>query len=157
MMRRTALVMLSAAFLLAACSTTKTKNFPNSGSYVPPGNLQLTSEFGITFDKLAAVAAAAAAIHFVYDPLAPNWEITEAKLKDGRYALALTMKRFHAGGVGEARQVLHRRLREIQDAGAYSGYELVEYYEGIRSETLGARYTAEALVTMTYPLPVWAQ
>lgn len=85
---------------------------------------------------------AAAAIYLIYDPLAPNWEIEEAKLSDETYRLSMKMKRFHTGGSGEALQVLKRRASQLQQENGHAGYQIAEYTEGIDSQTLGARRVA---------------
>jgi hypothetical protein len=84
----------------------------------------------------------------VYDPLAPNWEIEESKLNEETYRLSLKMKRFHTGGAGESLQIFKRRAVQLQFEQGYGGYQILEYTEGIDSQTIGARRVGEGVVRM---------
>lgn len=94
-----------------------------------------------------------AAIYLIYDPLAPNWELEETKLSDDTYRLSMKMKRFHTGGSGEALQILKRRAVQLREAGGHAGYEILEYSEGIDSQTLAARRVAEGVVRVVPKAP----
>jgi len=96
--------------------------------------------------KLNVALGAAAAIYVIYDPLAPNWELEEAKLSDDTYRLSMKMKRFHTGGSGEAIQIFKRRATQLREEGGHVSYEILEYTEGIESRTLGAQRVAEGLI-----------
>lgn len=116
------------ALLLGGCKSTGT------------GGLSL-----VTSSKLALGTAvgAALAIHLIYDPLAPNWEIEEKRLSDDSYQLSMKMKRFHTGGAGEALQVLKRRAAQLQQEQGFASYQIASYSEGIDSQTLATRRVAE--------------
>ena len=88
------------------------------------------------------------AIYFIYDPLAPNWEIEETRVDEDTFRLALRMKRYHTGGAGESIQALRRRAAQLQGDLGYGGYQIVEYTEGIDSQTLGARRVADGVIRL---------
>jgi hypothetical protein len=89
---------------------------------------------------------AGAIVLIVIDPLAPNWKIEQARLDPEHFQIALTKKRFTTGGDGEAYQVFHRRAAQIaRDSGA-PGYRVLEFTEGVESETLIARRVARGVV-----------
>jgi hypothetical protein len=107
-----------------------------------------SSSSGSTGSSLATAAVVAAAIYVVYDPLAPNWEIEESRLNDNTYRLSMKMKRFHTGGSGESIQLLKRRANQLQYEQGFSGYQILEYSEGIDSQTIGARRMAEGVIRL---------
>jgi len=134
----------AAALALAACGSAGSSPSP----LLPAKRLQLTSDIGINLATLVNVAAVAAAVYVIYDPLAPNWEIEEARLSDDTYRLSMKMKRFHNGGAGESIQLLKRRASQLQAENGFHGYQIVEYTEGIDSQTLGARRVAEGVIRL---------
>jgi len=101
-----------------------------------------------TESTVASVLLAIGAIYLVYDPLAPNWEIEESRLNDDTYRFSLKMKRYHTGGAGESIQILKRRASKIQYEQGFSGYQILEYTEGIESQTIGARRMAEGTIKL---------
>lgn len=131
--------LLVCAVLAAGCG---------SSPLVPDETLRLTSAVSLKLANVAAGAAAVAAIYFIYDPLAPNWEIEEARLGDDTYRLSLRMKRYHTGGAGESIQIVKRRAAQLQSQMGYGSYQLLEYSEGIDSQTLGARRVADGVVKL---------
>lgn len=130
---------LMAAALLAGCGTSP---------LIPDKKIQLTAKMGVSLSSLATAAVVGAAIYLVYDPLAPNWEIEESKLAPDVYRFSLKMKRYHTGGAGESVQILKRRASQLQYENGYSGYQILEYTEGIDSQTIGARRMAEGTVRL---------
>lgn len=130
-MSRLALTCLLLAAGLAGCSSS------SSGAFRLEQNLALEAD---------ALLLGGALIYFVYDPLAPNWEIVESRLADGNYRFTLKMKRFHTGGSGEALSVLRRRLALIQAEQGLGEYSILSYEEGIDSSTLTTHRYAEATV-----------
>jgi opacity protein-like surface antigen len=141
-MRLLALTM-AACLILAGCSST------GGGSpLIPNKTLQLTATTSVSLASLAAAAVVGAAAYVVYDPLAPNWEIEESKLNEETYRLSLKMKRFHTGGAGESLQIFKRRAVQLQFEQGYGGYQILEYTEGIDSQTIGARRVGEGVVRM---------
>ncbi|MCL2345627.1 MAG: hypothetical protein FWC58_07230 [Desulfobulbus sp.] len=132
------------ALALGGCGTPGS----NISPLVPDKQIQLTSEIGVKLSTLVTAAAVAGVIYIVYDPFAPNWEIEEQRLNDTTYRLSMKMKRFHTGGAGESIQVFKRRAGALQESNGYGGYEIVEYTEGIDSQTLGAQRVAEGLIRL---------
>lgn len=110
------------------------------------------SSIGVTVSPLGA-AVVGAAVYLIYDPLAPNWEVEETRLDESTYRLSMKMKRYHTGGGGESIQILKRRASQIQYEQGFAGYQIMEYTEGIESQTIGARRMAEGLVKMTQRQP----
>jgi len=144
-MRTAALAYLMGATLaLSACGSPGS----NPSPLFPDKKLQLTGETSLKLSSLLNAAVIAAVIYVVYDPLAPNWEIEEQRLNGDVYRLSMKMKRFHTGGAGESIQVLKRRASALQEQNGYHGYQIVEYTEGIESQTLGARRVAEGLIRL---------
>lgn len=144
-MRRSGLVLAAAlSGLAAACSTPGTGGSP----LIPDKQIKLTASTGVKLAEIATGILVLGAIHFIYDPLAPNWEIEETRLSEDTFRFALRMKRYHTGGAGESMQVLRRRAGQLQGELGYGAFQLVEYSEGIESETLGARRVAAGTVRL---------
>ncbi|MBS1189621.1 MAG: hypothetical protein H6R10_1413 [Rhodocyclaceae bacterium] len=138
MMRGAAL--LAAAAILAGCSSPGGK----PKLLIPDKSINLTSTLKVPLSGVLALGA----IYVVYDPLAPNWEIDESRLAEDTFRLSLRMKRYHTGGAGESMQVVRRRAEQLQRELGYGGYQLMEYSEGIDSQTLGARRVAEGMIRL---------
>lgn len=132
------------ALTLIGCSSSSQTAKP----LVPDKALQLTAKTSISLSTIVTGLAIAGAIYMVYDPLAPNWEIEESKLSDDTYRFALKMKRYHTGGAGESIQILKRRAGTLQYEQGFGAFQIVEYSEGIDSETLGARRVAHGIVKL---------
>lgn len=139
---------LASAFLvlvcLAGCSTSGSTGTP----LIPNQSIQLTAGHSVSLSTLATGAVIVGAIHLIYDPLAPNWEIEETALAQDTYRFSLKMKRFHTGGGGESMQVLKRRASQLQYEQGFAAYQILEYTEGIESQTLGARRMAEGTIKL---------
>ena len=58
------------------------------------------------------------------------------------------MKRYHTGGAGESIQILKRRASQLQYEQGYASYQIMEYSEGIDSQTIGARRMAEGTIKL---------
>ncbi len=141
---KVAALMLVAAVSITGCSSTGSAASP----LIPAKSIQLTTTTSVSLSTLATAAVVVAAIYFVYDPLAPNWEIEESRLNDDTYRFSLKMKRYHTGGAGESIQILKRRASKIQYEQGFSGYQILEYTEGIESQTIGARRMAEGTIKL---------
>ncbi len=174
-MRKVAIASLAGAIVaLAACTSTTGPNgatvfgfdntqyvpqvdtsnalparIPYAGSVLPDTMLQLTPSFGISLEKLVFWGAYAGAAYLILDPLAPNWKIEQAAFPGDHVHLSLQMKRYYSGGAGEARQMFHRRAKQIVRDGGYAGYEVVEYTEGLESSVLGSQRVAEGVIALT--------
>lgn len=136
---------LAILLLLAGCSTTGSTG---SSPLIPNQSIQLTAAHSISLSSLATSAVIVGAIYLVYDPLAPNWEIEESRLDEDTYRFSLKMKRYHTGGGGESMQVLRRQASQLQREQGFAAYEILEYTEGIDSQTLGARRVAEGTIKL---------
>jgi len=136
---KTVVAALMALGLLAGCGNTP---------LIPNERIQLTATTGLSLSSLATAAVVGAAIYLVYDPLAPNWEIEESKLSPDVYRFSLKMKRYHTGGAGEPQQILKRRASQLQYENGFASYQILEYSEGIDSQTIGARRVAEGTVRL---------
>lgn len=136
------LIVLALVCSLAGCG---------SSPLIPDKTLSLTSSLSYPLGKLVSVGIAGLVIYLVYDPLAPNWEIQEARLNEDTYRLDMRMKRYHTGGAGESMQILRRRAAQLQRERGYGGYELLEYTEGIDSKTLGTERVAEGTIRLLDP------
>lgn len=122
---------------------------PAKGSVVPETNLHLTPSITYPLEKLVFWGTYIGVAYLILDPLAPNWEIEEAKFPEDRYHMSLHMKRIYAGGAGEARVVFHNRAKALMEAGGYSSYEVLEYSEGMESSVLGSKRTATGVVRLS--------
>lgn len=141
---KTATFLIAGALVLSGCSSAGSTASP----LIPDKFIQLTAKNSVSLSTLATAAVVAAAIYVVYDPLAPNWEIEEARLNDTTYRLSMKMKRYHTGGAGESIQLLKRRASQLQYENGFDSYHIVEYTEGIDSQTIGARRVAEGVVRL---------
>jgi hypothetical protein len=146
-MKRIAL--LVSALVLAACGSDSVKTYPSSGSFIPNYTLQLSPTTAVALEKLVVWGALAGTAYLILDPLSPNWEIEEAPLGDRHVHFSLRMKRFYAGGAGEAQAVLHRRAKELMRLNGFDGYQVVEYQESLDSSVLGSQRVAVGVVKMT--------
>jgi hypothetical protein len=129
---------------LGGCSSTS----GSGSSLIPDKVIRLTAKTSVSLSNLATGALIVGAIQMVYDPLAPNWEIEEARVTEDTYRFSLKMKRYHTGGAGESIQILKRRAAELQREQGYAGYLLMEYTEGIDSHTIGARRVADGTIKL---------
>ncbi len=139
--RRAALILLMVA--TGACTT-----------ILPDNKIYLTPTQTVPVASLVTVGMALGAAYYVLDPLAPNWEIKEEPLTDNRVRLALKMKRYYAGGAGEARVVFQRRARDLARYGEFDGYEVIDYNEGMESSVLGSQRVCEGVIRLTPRLAV---
>jgi len=106
--------------------------------------LRLSPSLSVPLEAIVAGAV----LFAVIDPLAPNWEVEARPLGEGRYVLALTMKRFVSGGDGEAYQVMQRAAERLQREAGAAAYAVAAYSEGIDSGLPAARRVARALIEL---------
>lgn len=163
--RRLWATLLLAGFL-AGCSTTQTATTTKptgvgggivdavtntatsiiGGPLIPDTSISLGPSVSYPLEKLVYWGSWVGAAWLILDPLSPNWEIQEARFPENHVHFSLKMKRYYAGGAGEARAVFHRRAKEMMRASGFTGYEVVEYAEGMESSMLGSQRTAEGVV-----------
>ena len=89
------------------------------------------------------------AAYWILDPLAPNWDVELTPMSDDHVQIVMKMKRFYAGGAGEARQIFRRRALDLVRYGEFSGYEVREYSEGIESSLIGSQRVATGVIHLT--------
>jgi hypothetical protein len=58
------------------------------------------------------------------------------------------MKRYYAGGAGEARVVFNRRAKDLVRSLGAESYRILEYSEGMESSVLGSRRVGEGVVEL---------
>jgi hypothetical protein len=152
--------LLIAIFLIgvAGCATPpKLEDIPPSGTILPSdGKVQVTSNISYTYEELLLGPISNWAInqlwnyplnlYFVYQPFAKNWTMEEAVLDPNTYYVRLQAKRFRTGGDGEAMSVLKRRATQIQHEHGFTGYRILDYSEGIESNTIGAQKYSEGII-----------
>jgi hypothetical protein len=119
------------------------------GPLIPDTNVQLGPSVSYPLEKLVYWGIWVGAAYLILDPLAPNWDIEEARLPEDHVHFQMSMKRYYAGGAGEARAVFNRRAKVLMREGGYAGYEIVEYSEALDSSVLGSKRTAEGVIRLT--------
>ncbi len=119
------------------------------GPLIPDAAVQIGPSVAYPLEKLVYWGVWVGAAYLILDPFAPNWRIEEARLPENHMHFSLAMKRYYAGGAGEARLVFHRRAKELMRAGGFDGYEVLEYAEGMESSFIGAQRTASGVVRFT--------
>jgi hypothetical protein len=145
-MRRAAVVALSVA--LCACGSTQ-KNIPSSGSLLPNAMLKVSPSISVALEKVVIWGTLAGVAYLVLDPLAPNWDIEEAPMGDSHIHFSLRMKRYYAGGAGEAQQIFRRRAKELTRLNGFDDYRIIEYHESLDSSVIGSQRTAEGVIVLT--------
>lgn len=151
--RRVTSAVLGAALLIsfAGCSSINTtptriaKDTLPTSAIIPDYRIPVSPSVSIPLEALIA----AAIVFWYVDPLGPNWEVEERRLSPSLIHLSLRKKRYATGGDGEAPQIIRRRATELAIKAGIGNYQVVEYAEGVESETLGARRVTTALVRLT--------
>lgn len=146
------LALILAIVGLAGCSGFTSRlsgNIPRQGTVVPNSTVQVSPSLAIPLEKIVFWGIYAGTAYLILDPLAPNWEIEEATLPNHHIHLALKMKRYYAGGAGEARMVFQRRAKELVQYGGFDSYEVLEYSEGMESSVLGSKRVSEGVIRLT--------
>jgi len=135
----------SALLCLAACA--------GCSPVIPDKSIELTANQSISYASALGLAAVAVAAYYVVDPLAPNWEVVEAKVADNRWRLALRRKNFTTGGDGEAVMLLHRHAERLAESQGYRSYQILQWQEGIQSDMPLAHRWARGEVELREYLP----
>jgi hypothetical protein len=141
--------LLVAALALGACGSSSVKSIPSSGTMISNYTLQVAPSISVALEKVVYWGTLAGIAYLVLDPLAPNWEIEEAPLGENHIHFSLKMKRYYAGGAGEAQALFHRRARELMRLNGFEGYRVVEYQESLDSSVLGSQRHAVGVVMLT--------
>jgi hypothetical protein len=116
--------------------------------FLPDRTISLSSTTSIPLEKLVYWGLYIGVAYLVLDPLAPNWSIEEARLDPNLVHFDMTMKRYYAGGAGEARQVFNRRAKALVRAGDFAAYEVLEYAESLDSSVLGSQRKVEGVIRL---------
>lgn len=149
-MMRTPASLTAVLLLASACSATRLEGtHPGGGPLIPETNFALTPGTTIQLEKLVNWGLYAGVAYLILDPWAPNWSIEQASFPDDHFHLSLQMKRYYAGGAGEARAVFHHRAKELARSGGFDGYEVVEYQESLESSVLGSQRSATGVIRLT--------
>lgn len=119
------------------------------GPLIPDTRVQLGPSVSYPVEKLVYWGIWVGAAYLILDPFAPNWKIEEARLPEHHVHFDLSMKRYYAGGAGEARVVFERRAKTLMREGGYTGYEIVEYSEALDSSLFGGKRTATGVIRLT--------
>lgn len=117
--------------------------------------VKLSASTAIELEKLVYWGVYVGVAYLILDPLAPNWDIEEARLDPDLVHYKLKMKRYYSGGAGEARQVVERRAKGWVRGGKYASYQILEYSESLDSSVLGSQRITEAVIRLV-PKPVGA-
>jgi hypothetical protein len=136
--QRRHLLACGAVAVLGACTTTDGP----SPVTIPNRSPEVSHSLSIPADTIVLDAS----IFVIVDPLAPNWQIEQRDLGDGRYAITLKKKRFTTGGDGESRQVLRRWVDKLTREQDFSSHQVLEFSEGIVSNVLIAQRVATSIV-----------
>ncbi|MFA7269806.1 MAG: hypothetical protein WC073_10720 [Sterolibacterium sp.] len=137
--------------VLAGCSGYTSRlagTIPRQGGAIPDSNLKVSPSLSIPLEKIVFWGGYVGIAYLILDPLAPNWEIEEAQLPNNHIHLSLKMRRYYAGGAGEARVVFNRRAKELVQYGGFGGYEVLEYSEGMESSVLGSQRVSEGVIRL---------
>lgn len=119
------------------------------GPLVPDVMLQPTPSIAYPLEKLVYWGLWVGAAWLILDPLAPNWDIEETRLPQDHVHVQLKMKRYTSGGAGEARELFHRRAKQLMREGGYARYEVVEYAESLTSAFYGGQRQASGVIRLT--------
>jgi hypothetical protein len=103
-------------------------------SIIPDHTIEITASQSITLAELLGVAAAAAAVYYVVDPLAPNWAVAQTRVSDNRWRIAMQKKRFTTGGDGEAVMLLHSQAHKLAATSGFRSYKILSWSEGVQSD-----------------------
>jgi hypothetical protein len=142
------LAALTVGVALAGCASDSVRSVPSKGSLIPDYTLKLSPSISVALEKVVYWGALAGIAYLILDPLSPNWEIEEAPLGDKYIHFSLRMKRYYAGGAGEAQSIFQRRAKELMRLNGFDGYSVVEYQEGLDSSVIGSQRTAEGVILL---------
>lgn len=134
---------------LAACGSVEPKSIPSTGTLLPNTTLKISPSYSVALEKVIGWGGLVGVAYLVLDPLSPNWDIEEAPLGDEYVHFSLKMKRYYAGGAGEAHEVFTRRAKELARLNGFAGYDVMEYGESLDSSVIGSRRTAEGVIRFT--------
>jgi hypothetical protein len=142
---RRAVAIVTAALLAGGCkSIISDTSSSDSGYLIPNKSLNISKSISLPLEGLALGAA----VFFIVDPLAPNWEVQHERIGADRYRLSLRMKRFTTGGDGEAMQVMRRSAERMVREGGYADYQLLQFSQGIESNVPIAQRVSSGVIQL---------
>lgn len=115
-------------------------------SLVPNKALQISQSLSLSVENMLLIGL----IDWAVDPLAPNWQLTQAPLGTDRVRISLRKKRFTTGGDGEAAQLFMRRAEKLTRDGGYAAYAVLEYSEGVDSIVPIAQRVAQGVIELKH-------
>lgn len=143
------LALLVAAVLSAVTGCTSVEYVsPAEGWYIPKATINVAPNTHYTLEQLALTGLAGLALNYVYQPFAPNWTLEEAVLDERTYYIRMQAKRFRIGGDGEAMMLLKRRATQLQYDRGYAGFRILDYAEGVESNTPIAQRFSQGIVQL---------
>lgn len=113
---------------------------------VPTGTVEVTENISYTYAEVLGAVIIVAAMWYVVDPLAPNWEIKDSKLDDTHYRIDMRKKRVTTGGDGEAIDLFHRQAEAVAAQVKSQGYSILTWNEGVDSDFPIARRWARGVI-----------
>lgn len=141
-MKKLPLLLLGCLFL-SACVTTGTDD-----PFAESETVQNVAALGLAGRLMGGDWVNYGLAYLIYDPLAPNWEIHETRVREDVFHMQLRMKRHHKGGEGESMLILKRRAAQLQRELGYGSYRILDYSEGIDSQSMGARRYGEGSIQL---------
>lgn len=147
--RRLFALVIASAILLSGCA-----NGPSAAAVagtsplISDTTIKISESTSISLEKLVYWGGYATVAYLVLDPLAPNWNIEEAAFPGNHYYLTLKMKRYYAGGAGEASMVFKQRAKALMLRAGFDEYRIVEYSESLDSSMLGSQRVAQGVIIL---------
>ena len=122
-----------------------------SSTIIPDENLMISPSFQPSVEAVVGTIIVGVVAYYVIDPKAPNWEVKIDQIDETRVAISLRKKRFSVGGDGEAREIFNRKAQQIVDDNGFAGYAILQYSEGVDSETTYARRVSRGVIALAKP------
>lgn len=122
-----------------------------SQTLIPNETVPIAPTYQPTVAAVVAVVLVGVAAYYIVDPQAPNWEVKIDQLDETRVAINLRKKRFAAGGDGEAREIFRRKAQQITEENGFAGYQILQFSEGVDSETTYARRVSRGVIELAKP------
>ncbi|MCX7945854.1 MAG: hypothetical protein N2557_02650 [Hydrogenophilus sp.] len=109
-----------------------------------------TSSQAAYYAFLRQLGGVALVAYALYDPLAPNWEISVVPEGRERVRLVLAMRPLATGGQGEAWRIFQRAAQQIVRQHEARDFRVVAYEEGVHSTRPFAQRYAIGAVELLY-------
>lgn len=122
-----------------------------SQTLIPDETVPIAPTYQPTVAAVVATVLVGVAAYYIIDPKAPNWEVKIDQIDETRVAINLRKKRFAVGGDGEAQEVFRRKAQQITDDNGFAGYQILQFTEGVDSETTYARRVSRGVIALEKP------